>query len=120
LQVLCSSRHLEGFRAVPNGSAWRRRAARNRDKAAPIGVGFLAVFFGDVQPDRWRGATQSVSRVAIEVPRTLGGFVCPRQATDPHRVDIALLMAERQRFFDADYDNDNDNDNDCVRCSTCF
>jgi hypothetical protein len=65
-----------------------------------------------VQRDRWCAATQSVSRAAIEVSRTLGGCVRPSHVMHRNQVDIALLMAERHRFSD-DY-------NDCLRCSTCF
>jgi hypothetical protein len=43
---------------------------RDREKAAPIGVGSLAVYFCTVQRDRWRGAKPSVLRVAIEASRS--------------------------------------------------
>jgi hypothetical protein len=100
-------------------SACRRRAARSQ-KATLIGIGSLAVSFGAVQRDRWRGAKRLVSRMAIEACRTLGGFVRLSRVTDRHSADIELLMREVHRFSDDDYDNDNDNDNGCVRCSTWF
>jgi hypothetical protein len=43
---------------------------REREQAAPIGVGSLAVSVCAVQRDRWRGATQSVLRAAIEASRS--------------------------------------------------
>jgi hypothetical protein len=43
---------------------------RDREKAAPIGVGSLAVSFCAVQRDQWRGAKPSVLRVAIEASRS--------------------------------------------------
>jgi hypothetical protein len=74
--------------------------ARDRAKAAPIGVGFLAVPFDDVQPDPWRDATSSVSCVAVEASRTLGGFRRPSEVADRNPVDITSLIPEQHRFSD--------------------
>jgi len=112
LCVLSSSQDFAGFETVLNRCAFQRRAASNREGAAPIDIGPLTVAFGDVQRDRLRGTQQLVPRGPMDALQALGHLVCPSHLPDRNPVDIELLMPELHSF--SDYDNDNV----CIRCAT--
>jgi hypothetical protein len=71
LRVSSDTQYRTGFQAVWNRRTFPRRIAGDFEKAAPIGIGPLAVTFGDVERNRLRGAQQLVPRVAIDTLKLL-------------------------------------------------